>query len=232
MITTPPEVDAGERAWRYEPLAPAYGTPLRSGGPVPTGTPPAAAAPTSRLLGAWLSLDPFVDGRVLVRAVHGVHEDSAGTVWLRALDAERCPPMFSLRWTKRSAPSRRSSGSASARTPKPSRRRSGSACWRRSLARPLTAPDAPERLATVLTDPECRKYVERLGSWLDAMITSAIGECELRTGGGAESFVLPLVARLHLRGRDRCGEGMARLGGIWHEVGRAALRGSGARVPR
>ncbi len=61
-------------------------------------------------------------------------------------------------------------------------------------------PDAPERLATALTDPECREYVEQLGFWVDEMVTSTIGECRLTTAGGAESLLLPLVARLRVRG--------------------------------
>jgi hypothetical protein len=39
-----------------------------------------------------------------------------------------------------------------------------------------------------------------LGFWLDAMVTSVMGELRLLTSGGIESVVLPLVARLHARG--------------------------------
>lgn len=91
----PTGTDDEAAAWRYDPLSSAYDTRLRSGGPMPTGPPP-AAAPTSRLWGASLSLGPFVDDHVVVHAVHGVHGDSAGTTWLeRSTPTHR--PVFSTR---------------------------------------------------------------------------------------------------------------------------------------
>jgi tetratricopeptide (TPR) repeat protein len=76
--------------------------------------------------------------------------------------------------------------------------------WQRILAGLLACSaqrdDAAERLAAALSDPGSGRYIAAVPRWLDAMVSTSVGESSLISSGHADALVLPLVARLLVSG--------------------------------
>jgi len=190
----------------YDFLSPFSAAPTeRVNGPFPQGAPPAAAA-TSRVFGAGLSLGGYLDGDV---HVHGfavaVHATEPPATWLALLEERSIEDVLDQLDKTIAAPVR-----LVGLRRRPDQRELAAKQWQTILAALLSAaagqPDAPERLTRVLLSGEARDWVERLGFWTDAMMRATIGELRLTTRGGAESVIFPLVARLHVAGAYEAAE--------------------------
>ena len=211
-IQPPPGLDsagdgptfASRGAFVYDPLRPLVGAPTREG-PTP-GVPPAADRSSSALrsklalVSASLSLGGYLDGRVTVYPFPGPNDSLPPATWLDLLKEQ----------TVGVVAQRLNAAIASEPPAKGFRKRPDPAViaarpWQRVLAALLSAAandaDSAERLVQILESSECRAFVDNLDSWLDATITSVIGELSLTPVRGRDSVVLALIAQLHARGK-------------------------------
>ncbi len=193
------DLDAEEAAARYDPLRPVSPAHPDEGGPRPTGT-PHDEAPTSIVVAISLTLGGYIDGHVGLTPIELAHADLAPATWLALLD-ELSPAEILERLDEAIAAEPPLMGFRR----RPDQDVVAAKSWQRVLAALFAAvaesPDAPERLADVLSADDTHGWVERTGFWMDANSASVIGELLLITRGGAESVVLPLVAKLHARGQ-------------------------------
>jgi tetratricopeptide (TPR) repeat protein len=202
----------------YDPLRPAGLAGDRRCGPRPAGQPPTRAS-SAQLVRVDLSLGGYLDGYVSVRPISAVQANTPAGTWLEPLRDSPQPklvtessPQGRQHWVNETVETvlNRLDAAIDAEPRLVGLRRQpdhdevAAKQWQRVLAALLAAAagsdDSVERLADVLVSQDARMYVEELGQWCDAFISTYIGELSIATSGAAECLVLALAARLQADG--------------------------------
>ncbi|MBA3746369.1 MAG: HNH endonuclease [Solirubrobacterales bacterium] len=186
----------------YDPLRPGS-TRIETTDLLPEGPSPGMSddgpIDGSQLLAINLALGGLVSGFVHVRQLHGPRADLAAATWLALLEELAITEVLDRLDDAIAEPvplvGMRRRPDESVATAK---------LWQTALAALLAAAtnedDAAERLTHVLHNPETRWWADNASAWTDVMVTSVVGDVSITTRGGTESFVLPLVAKLHATG--------------------------------